>query len=91
VAQGNFLYFVLLRPLYLICDLRGNQEVIWRLFLKGEFNRLESEKAISDEIRMLVSSMLTLLELICSIFLEKKTTKNNQNSSKPSSQTDKDE
>jgi transposase len=59
--------------------------------LKGEFNRLESEKAISGETRMLISSMLTLLELICSIFLEKKTTKDNKNSSKPSSQTDKDE
>ena len=59
--------------------------------LKGEFNRLESEQAISGEIKILMSSMLTLLELFCAIFLEKKTTKNNQNSSKPSSQTDKDE
>ena len=59
--------------------------------LKGEFTRLSSEQAVSGEIKMLMSGMLTLLELICAIFLEKKTVKNNKNSSKPSSQTDKDE
>lgn len=59
--------------------------------LKGEFTRLSSEQVISGEIKMLMSGMLTLLELICAIFLEKKTVKNNKNSSKPSSQTDKDE
>ena len=35
--------------------------------------------------------MLTLLELICAIFLEKSTPKTSKNSSKPPSQTDKDE
>lgn len=59
--------------------------------LKGEFKRLSSEQSISGETKMLMSSMLTLLELICAIFLEKSTTKNSRNSSKPSSQTDKDE
>ncbi len=59
--------------------------------LKNEFKRLSSEQKISGEITLLMSSMLTLLELICAIFLEKSTTKNSQNSSKPSSQTDKDE
>lgn len=59
--------------------------------LKGEFKRLSSEQSISGETKMLMSSMLTLLELICAIFLEKSTTKNSKNSSKPSSQTDKDE
>jgi transposase len=59
--------------------------------LKSEFKRVSSEHRISDEIALLMSSMLTLLELICAIFLEKSTTKNSRNSSKPSSQTDKDE
>ena len=38
-----------------------------------------------------MSSLFTLLELIFAIFLEKSTRKTNKNSSKPSSQTDKDE
>ena len=59
--------------------------------LKSEFKRPSSEQSISGEITLLMSGMLTLLELICAIFLEKSTTKNSQNSSKPSSQTDKDE
>lgn len=59
--------------------------------LKNEFVRLSDENALSSESRMLMQSMLTLLELICAIFLEKQTTKNNKNSSIPSSQTDKDE
>lgn len=33
MAQGNFLYFVLLRLLSLIYNLRGNPEVILGLFL----------------------------------------------------------
>lgn len=59
--------------------------------LKSEFTRLSSENAITGETKMLMSSMLTLLELIFAIFLEKKTNKTSRNSSKPSSQTDKDE
>lgn len=59
--------------------------------LKSEFTRLSSENAISGESKMLMNSMLTLLELIFAIFLEKKTSKTNKNSSKPSSQTHKDE
>jgi len=59
--------------------------------IKSEFARLSSENAISGETKMLMSSMFTLLELIIAIFLEKKTTKTSKNSSKPSSQTEKDE
>lgn len=59
--------------------------------LKGEFVRLSTETEISGESKILMRSMLALLELICAIFLEKKTTKTSQNSSKPSSQTDKDD
>lgn len=59
--------------------------------LKSEFTRLSSEGSLPNESRMLMSSMLTLLELIFAIFLEKKTSKTSKNSSKPSSQTDKDE
>jgi transposase len=58
--------------------------------LQIEFQRLTDEKSISGESRMLMRSMLTLLELICAIFLEKQTTKDSKNSSKPSSQTGKD-
>jgi transposase len=58
---------------------------------KSEFKRLCSEQSISGEITLLISSMLTLLELICAFFLEKSTTKHSKNSSKPSSQTGKDE
>ena len=59
--------------------------------LKHEFNRLGKEDAIPSETKLLMQSMFTLLELIFAIFLEKKTLKTSKNSSKPSSQTDKDE
>lgn len=59
--------------------------------LKTEFQRQCDDGAISNETRLLMQSMFTLFELIFSIFLEKKTSKTNKNSSKPSSQTDKDE
>jgi len=59
--------------------------------LKSQFDNLSRENSISRESKMLMQSMLTLLELICAIFLEKKTIKTNKNSSKPSSQTEKDE
>ena len=59
--------------------------------LKSEFERLSQENALTGESKLLMRSMLTLLELICAIFLEKNTPKTTKNSSKPSSQTDKDE
>ena len=59
--------------------------------LKTEFQRQHDAKALTQENRLLMQGMLTLLELIVSIFLEKTTQKNSKNSSKPSSQTEKDE
>ena len=59
--------------------------------IKTEFQHQNDANAMTNENRALMQSMLTLLELIFSIFLEKTTKKNSKNSSKPSSQTDKDE
>lgn len=59
--------------------------------IKSEFNRLAADNKISSECNMLIQSMLMLINLLIAIFLEKATKKNNKNSSKPSSQTDKDE
>lgn len=59
--------------------------------IKAEFQRIAAEKKIDTEISMLFQSMLMLINLLIAIFLEKTTKKNNKNSSKPSSQTEKDE
>ena len=59
--------------------------------LKNEIDRLSSNGDMSSETKILMRSMLTLLELIFSISLEKSAIKISKNSSKPSSQTDKDE
>ena len=59
--------------------------------LKIDFGQLRSDGKIPSECLLLMRSMFMIIELILSVFLEKKTKKNNKNSSKPSSQTDKDE
>lgn len=59
--------------------------------VKANFDRLKSEGKISSEAQVLMNSMLVIIELILSIFLERTTNKDNKNSSKPSSQTEKDE
>ena len=59
--------------------------------LKTEFQSQSDAGALSNENRLLIESLFTLLELIVSIFLEKNTKKTDKNSSKPSSQTEKDE
>ena len=59
--------------------------------LKGEFEKLSSEGKITRESRALFQGMLMLLELVLAVFMEKTTKKNGNNSSLPSSQTDKDE
>lgn len=59
--------------------------------LKSEFEQLCSEGKASSEIRVLMSSLLVVVDLILSIFLEKKTRKNSKNSSLPPSQTSTDE
>lgn len=59
--------------------------------LKKEFEQLCADGKVSAEIQVVVSSLLVIVELILSIFLEKNTRKTSRNSSVPSSQTDKDE
>lgn len=59
--------------------------------IKTEFDRLSVDKKINSETKMLIRSMFMLINLLIAIFLEKTTKKNNKNSSKPSSQTEKDE
>ena len=59
--------------------------------LKAEFERLSGAGKITPESRLLFTALLTLFEVMMAIFLEKTTKKGNRNSSKPSSQVDKDE
>jgi transposase len=59
--------------------------------LKDDFELLCADGKITSESKVLMSSMFMIIELILSIFLERTTKKDNQNSSKPSSQTEKDE
>jgi len=59
--------------------------------IKAEFQRIAANKKMDSEINMLMQSMFMLINLLIAIFLEKATKKNNKNSSKPSSQTEKDE
>lgn len=59
--------------------------------IKAEFDRIAANKKIDNESKILFQSMLMLINLLIAIFLEKTTKKNNKNSSKPSSQTEKDE
>ena len=59
--------------------------------IKLDFDRMLSTKKIDVDIKILFQSMLMLLNLLISIFLEKTTKKTDKNSSKPPSQTEKDE
>jgi len=59
--------------------------------LKIDFDKLCGEGKITSESKVLMTSLFMILELVLSIFLERKTKKDNNNSSKPSSQTEKDE
>jgi len=59
--------------------------------IKADFELLCSKGNITSEIKFLMNSMFMIMELMLSIFLEKQTRKNNNNSSIPSSQTDKDD
>lgn len=56
-----------------------------------EFDKLVADGKASNEIVKLFRSMLLIINLLISIFLEKTTKKNSKNSSKPPSQTEKDE
>ncbi len=59
--------------------------------LRANFNQLSNEGKVTGEIKLLMNSMMMIIELILTIFLERSTKKNNRNSSIPSSQTEKDE
>jgi len=59
--------------------------------LKADFEQLCRDGKVTREIQALMNSMLMIMELILSIFLERTTKKESRNSSKPSSQTEKDD
>lgn len=59
--------------------------------LKDRFAQLCSDGKITAESRALFEALLMLLKVLMAVFMEKHTPKNSTNSSKPSSQTPKDE
>jgi transposase len=59
--------------------------------LKADFENLCAEGKITGESQAIMSSLFMVVELILAIFLERTTKKDATNSSKPSSQTEKDE
>ncbi len=59
--------------------------------LKSAFDNISKEEKISPEVKLIFNGFIMLIEVILSIFLEKKTRKTSENSSKPPSQTEKDE
>jgi transposase len=59
--------------------------------LKADFETLARQGKVPPETGALFKSLLLIVELILSIFLERQTRKTSKNSSLPSSQTDKDE
>jgi len=58
--------------------------------LKKDFEQLRSDGRITPDVQAIMSSMLMIIELILSIFMERTTKKNSTNSSIPPSQTEKD-
>ena len=59
--------------------------------LKGRFEQLVGDGKMAGEGRALVEALLMLLQLLMAVFLEQHTSKTSTNSSRPSSQTSKDE
>ena len=59
--------------------------------LKGRFSQLCTDGKITAEGRALFEALLMLLQILMAVFMEKNTPKNSTNSSKPASQTPKDE
>ena len=55
--------------------------------IKDDFASQSQAGKVPSESAMLIKSLIMLIDLLFSIFLEKNTKKNNRNSSKPSSQT----
>ena len=66
-------------------SVRGQVEKV-----KKDFEQLRSDGKVTPEVQAIMSSMLMIIELILSIFMERITKKNSTNSSIPPSQTDKD-
>ena len=58
--------------------------------IKEEFAAQTKANTVTPESSMLIKSLIILLELVFSIFLEKTTRKTGRNSNKPSSQTGQD-
>jgi len=56
--------------------------------LRADFRRLCDDGKVTGEVKLLMNSMMMIIELILTIFLERSTKKNNKNSSMPSSQTE---
>ena len=59
--------------------------------LQGRFERLVGEGKMAEESRALVEALLMLLQLLMAVFMERHTSKTSTNSSRPSSQTLKDD
>jgi transposase len=59
--------------------------------LKAQFTRLCADGKMGPESRALFQAMLMLFDLLMAVFMERHTTKDSKNSSKPSSQTAKDD
>ncbi len=59
--------------------------------LRADFERLGGDGHLTREVKVLMSSMLMIIDLMLAIFLERTTKKDSRNSSKPSSQTEKDD
>jgi transposase len=58
---------------------------------RREFEQLLRDGKLPVEATALIKGLMMLVEVLVAIFLERTTKKNNKNSSKPSSQTEKDE
>ncbi len=59
--------------------------------LKTEFEHLSADGKMAPESRALFQALLMLFEVLMAVFMEKRTIKDSRNSSKPSSQTPKDD
>jgi transposase len=59
--------------------------------LKGRFGQLSTDGKVGPESRALIEALLMLMQVLIAVFMEKNTPKSSTNSSKPSSQTPKDE
>ena len=59
--------------------------------LRNDFQQVSSKKKLDMEYQVIFKALFMLIELMISIFLEKKIIKNSKNSSIPPSQTQKDE